>query len=157
MTTEYLDLGAFILARLRATAAVTALVVDGAAGILEAGALTATALSAAEKTRQVSLSAQVLALVVVDTGETGGVGRKTATAAVFAYDRQRGYTNIRAAREAVISALLNQAVALPREAYINQVKYASRTGFVQFEDFDLDYEGVSLVGTLINSESADIY
>ena len=155
--TEYTDLAAFVLAKLRATAAVTALVVDGAAGILDAGELTGAILNAAEKTRQESKSAQVLALVVVDTGETGPKGNKTTTASVFVYDRQRGYSNIRLAREAVITALVNQPVVLVRAAYINQVLSASRTGFVQYEDFDLDYEGVSLAGALTYGESADLY
>ena len=86
---DYSDLGAFILAQLRASAAVTALVVGGAARILDAGELTGALLAAAEKERQSSKAAQVLALVVVDTGEAGPEGNKTATASVFIYDRQR--------------------------------------------------------------------
>ena len=155
--TEYTDLAAFVLAKLQATSAVTDLVVNGAVGILDAGELTGAILNAAEKTRQASKAAQVLTMVVVDAGETGAEGRKTATASVFIYDRQRGYSNIRLVREAVITALVNQGMALVRSAYIRQVFYASRTGFVQFEDFDLDYEGVALSGLLTYSESADIY
>lgn len=154
---DYSDLGAFLLAQLRASAAVTALVVGGAARILDAGELTGALLSAAEKERQASKAAQVLALVVMDTGESGPEGGKTATASVFIYDRQRAYANIRTAREAVVTAVVNQGVPLVRGALIVQVGYAGRSGFVQFEDFDLDYERVDCAGPLTYDSSGDLY
>lgn len=154
---EYVDLGAFILATLRADAAVTDLVVGGAAGIVGGGELTGEMLNAAEKTRQSSKAAQVLALVVVDEGETGREGKKITTAAVYVYDRQRAYANIRAAREAIITALVNKPVVLARDGFIVQVFYSGRSGFLQFQDFDLDYEWVNFAGPLTYGESSDLY
>lgn len=154
---DYSDLGAFILARLRSLTAVQSLVVGGAARILDGGELTGATLAAAEKERQASKAAQVLALVVMDTGEAGSVGNKTATASVFIYDRQRAYANIRTAREAVIAAVVNQGVPLVRGALVVQVDYAGRSGFVQFEDFDLDFERVDFAGPLTYDGSGDFY
>lgn len=154
---EYTDLGAFLLARLRASDAVKALVVGGAARILDAGELTGEILARAEEDRRQSKSAQVLALVVLDTGESGQEGVKIATASVFAYDRQRGYVNIRAAREAVIGVVVNHPVSLVRGGFIVQTTYAGRSGLVQFEDFDLDYERADFSGLLTYADSGDIY
>lgn len=155
---EYIDMGAWALETLRANAAVLALVVGGAARIVDAGQVTGVLLDAAEKERRdAGQNDRVLALCVVDTGETGPVGSKVATLDVYIYDRQRGYANTRNTREAVIAALVNKSMALVRGAAVVQVVYSGRTGFVQFEDFDLDYERVSFSGPVAYAASGDVY
>ena len=52
---------------------------------------------------------------------------------------------------------MNQGVPLGRGALIVQVGYAGRSGFVQFEDFDLDYERVDCAGPLTYDSSGDLY
>lgn len=151
MADVYADLGAWVLAKLRATAAVTALVMGGSAGIIEAGDLTAEALTAAQESRrETAATSKVLAVVVMDTGERDF----TATCRIFIYDRY-GYTNIRTVREVVITALVNCPVRLLRNACINQVKYAGRSGHAISQPFDLDLEALDFSGSLIVER--DIY
>jgi hypothetical protein len=146
--TVYADLSAWALARLKATGDVTALVVGGADNIVESGELHAKDLQSAQETRRDSADqARVLAIVVMDTGETGGQ-KRAASCSTFVYDRRAGYGNIRSVREAVISALVNQPVVLKRNAAIVQVEYRGRTGHEQFQDFDLDFERVDFGGPL---------
>ncbi|HNT74398.1 MAG TPA: hypothetical protein PKH77_05195 [Anaerolineae bacterium] len=143
MANIYADLGAWALAKLRATPAVTALVMDSL--VLEAGDLTAEALTAAQETRRkAGATGKALAVVVQDTGEEAF----TASCAVFIYDRY-GYANIRNVREAVISALVNFPALLVRDACINQVKYAGRSGHAIDRLLDLDLERVDFSGALI--------
>lgn len=151
MADVYQDLGAWALARLKATAPVTSLVVEGAVNVLEAGDLTAETLTAAQEARRASgATGQVLAVVVQDLGEKDF----TASCAIFVYDRY-GYANIRTVREAIITALVNQPALLVRDAWINQVKYAGRSGHAIDVQFDLDLERVDFSGALIAER--DIY
>lgn len=152
------DLGAWALAKLEATTAVTGLVIGGATMILEAGDVTAKALADAQETRreaviaeaeeeeppEISASEKVLAIVVQDTGES----MFSASCAVFVYDRY-GYANIRVVREAVIAALVNCPAVLVRDALVNQVRYNERTGHVIDTEFDLDFERINFNGALI--------
>lgn len=150
--TEYADLGAWVLATLRADESVTALVVDKfilldsvARGIIEAGDVTAEHLNAAQDERRKNAEAErVLAIVVQDLGEEDF----TAQCAVFVYDRY-GYTNIRAAREAIIDALVNKPAQLARGALVSEVKFAGRTGHAIDVQFDLDIERITFSGALI--------
>ena len=149
--TTYSDLGEWATATLKTASAVTVLVVAGAAGIMESGDLTSQDLEAAQKTRLDANGTKVLAVLVMDTGETNG----QASCSVFVYDRGQGYTHIRAAREAVIATLLDGAVVLARNAHIVQVLYRGRTGHAVFEDFSLEYERVDFIGPLVIDK--DIY
>lgn len=149
--TEYPDLGAWALARLQNASAITDLVMPGM--ILEAGALRAPDINAAQDARlRSNETARVLAVVVVDTGEEN----LTATCSVIIYDRY-GYTNIRAVREAVIAALVNCPAALPRDAHVSQVRYAGRSGhgFALDPKVDMDYERVDFAGQIYTEQ--DIY
>lgn len=153
----YDDLALWALALLKAETDVTDLVVGGAAGVVESGDLAAEDLQDAQVTRRESgETTKVLAILVMDTGETGGVSGKTASCSIYVYDRG-GYGNIRPAREAVITALVNQPVSLARGAYIVQVKVAARSGHGKFEQFNLDYERVDFRGALHHDESDDLY
>ena len=143
--TTYADLGAWALARLKATAAVTDLVIGGAARVLEAGDVTAEALAEAQKTRrETEQTPKVLAVAVQDLGEEEFAAR----CAVFVYDRY-GYENIRVVREAIITALVNQPALLVRDALVNAVAYAGRSGHAIDVDFDLDLERINFSGALV--------
>lgn len=151
MADIYADLGAWALARLKAATAVTTLVVGGAANVLEAGDLTSETLTAAQETRRAAAATtKVLAVVVQDLGEKNF----TASCAVFIYDRY-GYANIRTIREAIIAALVNKPALLVRDACVNQVAYAGRSGHAIDVQFDLDLERVDFNGALIAER--DIY
>jgi hypothetical protein len=153
----YDDLALWALALLKANEDVTGLVVAGAAGIMESGNLAAEALQDAQVTRRETGEAdKVLAIVVVDTGEKGRVSSKTTSCGIYVCDRG-GYGNIRAAREAVIIALLNQPVSLARSAMSVDVQYAARSGHMRNVEFNLDYERVDFSGDLHHDESDDLY
>jgi len=153
----YDDLAQWALALLRDTVGVTALVVAGASGVVESGALSAEDLQDAQVARRESgESGDVLAILVMDTGETGAVSGKVASCSVFVYDRG-GYSNIRAAREAVIIALINQPVSLARDGYIVQTQYVARSGHIKFQQFNLDCERVDFRGAVHHDESDDLY
>lgn len=158
MTTEYKDLGEWMLAKLKASAAVTDLIVNGAAGVVEAGELNkGTEISDAQDARKRSLAEKALFAVVQDGGEGGATGDRTSSASVYIYDRDRGYHNIRAVREAIINAIVKQPVILTRGGYINQVHYVGRSGHQQTTDFDLELEQVNFAGFLSYDESGDSY
>ena len=153
----YDDLALWALALLRANTDVTDLVIEGATGIVESGNLSGEDLQAAQMTRrEAGDTEKVLAVLVMDTGETGGVSGKTASCSIYIYDRG-GYSNIRAVREAVIIALLNQPVSLARGAYIAQAQHAARSGHGKFEEFNLDFERVDFRGLIHHDESDDLY
>ena len=147
----YSDLGQWALATLKANVALLALVVDGADGVFESGKLIGRDLELAQKTRLDSSGAEVLAIQTIDTGEHALI----ATCSVFICDRGQGYASTRTAREAVISALINQPVVLARGAHIVQVQYVGRTGHARYSDFDLYYERVDFEGALVVNN--DIY
>lgn len=153
----YDDLALWALAVLRANTDVTDLVIEGATGIVESGDLSGEDLQAAQATRrETGEVGKVLAVLVMDTGESGGVSGKTASCSIYVYDRG-GYSNIRAAREAVITALLNQPVSLARGAYIVQAQCTARSGHGKFEEFNLDFERVDFRGVIHHDESDDLY
>ena len=142
--TTYADLGLWALATLRATPLVVACV-ENANAILEAGDVTSERINAAQEARRENKRThQVLAIVVQDLGEEDFV----AQCAVFVYDRY-GYSNIRAARVAIIDALVNQPARLAREALVNAVQFTSRSGHAIDVQFDLDIERIIFSGPLV--------
>lgn len=160
MIVEQTDLAAWTLATLKATAAITDLLVGGPDGVLESGELSAKSLKAWEKTRleTPALQGRVLAVLTVDTGEQKKDNEFTASCSVFVYDRgsPSPYSVIRPMREAVLTALLDQNVLLPRGAVIVSTKYAGRTGHDVFVEFDLDFERIDLYGPIVTT-SPDSY
>jgi len=146
------DLGQHCLAVLQADAAVIAQVMGGADGVVEAGDLSTTLLSDADKARTTAgTDTFVLAICVIDRGEERGV----VEADVFVYDRHRGYSNIRAVRQLVIAALAGCPATLDFNRYIVKVGYAGRSGHLQNLDFDLDVERISFSGPLVGEVSTD--
>ncbi|MBN1261086.1 MAG: hypothetical protein JXB35_10435 [Anaerolineae bacterium] len=157
---EHADLSSFALATLRAAAGVTALVVDGASGVVESGDLDAQTLEAAQLTRRglaVAKRGKALAVLVQDLGEQPQGETRQAACSVFVYDRGAGYANIRTVREAVITALLHEPVRLVRGAGIVALSYSGRSGHLRFDDFDLDYEQIDFGGPLVFAANQDTY
>lgn len=164
--TIYADLAAWAVATLQATSAVTTLVVDGASGIVESGELEPQQVQAAQTKRRnipppapgaPAVQSPVLAIVAQDLGEEERGGKRWTTVAVMLYDRGQGYSNIRAAREAVLAALINQPVRLPRWAGVVQVQYLERSGHMRFAESDLDFEQIIMGGPLVYAGSPDLY
>jgi hypothetical protein len=157
---EQTDLGKWVWTTLKATTAITDLLVAGADAVLESGELSAKALAAWNKERleTPALQGRALAVLVVDTGEQKKDNEFTATCSIFIYDRGSAspYSSIRAMREAVLTALLDQNVLLPRGAVIVSTKYSGRTGHDVFVEFDLDFERVDLNGPIVTT-SPDVY
>jgi len=153
--TTYTDLGEFVTARLKANADVAARVVGGAERILESSELTGKILSDAEVARMESESAltRVLAVQVVDTGEKG----RTASCAVYIYDREQGYTATRAIREAIIDAVHGVPVMFNRGGYVQRVSYAGRSGHVQASNYDVLFEMLTFAGELTFTCSSEEY
>lgn len=150
------DLSEWVLDTLRASAEITGLLVDGAAGVIESGDLSPEDLKQAQQRRRdlgPSGAGLLLALLVMDTGERRvGEGRGV-FCSVFIYDRNSGYGNIRAMRDVVIDTLVGQPVTLDRDALVVALQYASRSGHLNFDDFDLDFERVDFLGPLVAEES----
>lgn len=159
--TRYLDLGAWALEMLKASTAVCDLVVGGADGVMEAGYVSGTVISEAEQTRRDMIErhaqnadSRVLAVVVQDFGEVKRGGGRASSCGVFIYDRY-GYERIRAAREAVISAIVNRAANFVRDADCVQVRYWDRIGHAIDATFDVDFERVRFLAPLV--AELDIY
>lgn len=154
------DLGEWALETLKVTTAVTDLLVGGVDAVLESGELTSALLDAWVKQRldDAGLTGLALALVVVDTGERETDKGRIASCSVFIYDRgsPSPYSAIRDAREAVLTALLDQPVVLTRDAQIVSVKHEGRTGHEIAPEFDLDFERVDLYGPILAFEP-DVY
>lgn len=150
------DLAQWAHTILKTSTAATDLLVDGADAVLESGELTAKLLDEWTKQRldDAGLAGRALAIVVVDTGEHKRKDERIATCSVFIYDRGSAspYAPIRALREEVLAALLDQPVTLVRDAYIVSVKHGDRTGHEIEPDFDLDFERVDLFGPVFTSE-----
>lgn len=108
------DCAEYALDLLRATSAVTDLVMAGEDGIFESGDLDMTRLSEIEEQRrQDATPGLVLAVVVQDAGaEAESEIRHRQRVRVWVYDRQRGYTNIRTMRKQVYLALQGRTSAL---------------------------------------------
>lgn len=148
---EYPDLATWALEKLQATAAVTDLVVGGAASIAATGKLTARLLDTNQAARRDSADPdRVLAIIVWDRGEgRGRGGGRSVLCSVFLHDRGAAYANIQAVREVVISALIDHPVLFARDAQTVATKYVARTGHQRFDEFDLDFERIDFEGPLV--------
>ena len=143
------DVAEFTLETLKTMAAVTDLVMNGAAGIFESGDLEMGQLAENETARrQAETPTKLLAIVVQDAGETASDEiRHNQQVAVWLYDRQRGYTNIRALRKQVYLALQGRSSALDdpytgRSAMI-KLLFQRRTGHMHEARMAVDFETIS--------------
>jgi len=140
------DLAEHVLEVLKATSAVTNLVVNGAAGIVESSDVTAQAITDAQTTRrETGNPAKILAIGVHDAGEKAlDAQRSEQSVAIWLIDRERGYANIRPAMKAVYAALQGKNTALTspfegRTAIIT-IEMESRTGHLLDLAFDINLE-----------------
>ena len=154
----YYDLAQWAIATLQANNDVVDLVVDREDGVLESGDLDPKLLEEAQRRRRDdNLSGSVLSILVMDTGERGTAGKRTTRCSVYVCDRNGGYGRIRAAREAVLKALLDEPINLVRDTHIVKVWYVNRSGHQKFADFNLDYERIDFEGPLYSYGSGDTY
>ena len=141
-----IDVAAYVLMTLRATSAVTDLVVSDEAGIFESGDCTADALANAEITRrEAGNPAKVLALVVQDAGEKALDARRTEQRTnVWLFDRQRGYANIRTVRRQIYLTLQSKSTALTfpydGQSAMVDMEMESRTGHRHEHMLSVDFE-----------------
>jgi hypothetical protein len=140
------DLAEYALEVLKATSAVTDLVMNGATGIMESSDVTAQAITDAQTTRrEADNPAKVLAIGVHDAGEKALDARRSEQkVAVWLIDRERGFANIRPAMKAVYAALQGKNTALTspfegRTAIIT-IEMESRTGHLLDLAFDINLE-----------------
>jgi hypothetical protein len=149
--TVYRDATDFVLSTLQANTALTDLIVDGAEGIYESGSIDPTALAAAEKARMEDDTPNLLlAVLVQDAGEKAqGERNQTQRVALYFYDRNRQYENIRAARAAAWRALINKTCALDGPftglAVMKALQFEERTGMLKDHRLELYYERVVFI------------
>ena len=139
------DLAEFVLAKLKATSAVTDLILDGENGIFEPGELTPAYLADAEQRRRdVGTPAKLLGVLVQDAGEKAeNEMRHTPRVAIYLYDRGQGRTNIRAIRTPINEALHGQTTPLddaPMSRQWVRLEFDERTGHQHDYVLVLDYE-----------------
>lgn len=143
------DVAEYALDYLKARAAVTDLVIDGADGIFESGELTMAKLAENETRRRTDgTPMKLLAIVVQDAGETASDEiRHNQRLAVWLYDRERGYTNIRAVRKQVYLALQGRSSALDDpytgRSLMIKLLFQRRTGHMHEARMAVDFESVS--------------
>lgn len=143
------DVAEYVLQTLRVTSAVTDLVMGGADGIFESGDLDMKHLAQIEADRRdAGNPGRVLAIIVQDAGEEAlDKRRHKQRVAVWLYDRQRGYTNIRTVRRQVYLALQGRSSGLDdpymgRSAMI-QLLFQNRTGHRHEHRAAVDFETVT--------------
>jgi hypothetical protein len=122
------------------------LIVGGAEGIVEAGELTASLLTAAETTRLTTPTNQVLILSVQDWGEEPNP-RHTEQWYQFVVlriiDRRRGYSNVRQVRKA-IKGLLNKMPRNVPGVGLGIPRYQKRGGHQWDARFNVTFEAITL-------------
>ena len=144
------DLAEFVLAKLKATSAVTDLIFDGVDGISEPGqpikgkfAVDYLA-DAEQRRREAGTPAQLLAILVQDAGEKAeNEMRHTPRVAIYLYDRGQGRANIRAIRKFIDDALHGQTTPLddsPTSRQWVRLEFDERTGHSYDYVLVLDYE-----------------
>ena len=154
-----IDLGEWVLSHLKADTTVTSLVMDAAVGFIESGELMSKDVEEAERIRlesDATLGTLTLRVLVQDTGEYQFEGDIFARCSVFVLDRRKGYRNIRAVREAILSSVVARSVNLTRDAYIVKLRHMGRSGHATMQNFDLEYERIDLQGQILALEP-DIY
>lgn len=146
--TVYRDATDFVLITLQADEDLADLVMNGAEGIYESGSIEPAALAAAEKARmEDDAPTLLLAILVQDAGEkSAGERNQTQRVALYFYDRNRQYDNIRAARAAAWRALINKTCALDGPftglAVMKALQFEERTGMRKDHRLELYYERV---------------
>jgi hypothetical protein len=121
-------------------------IVGEADGIVEAGELTASLLTAAEETRRTSPAEQVLALSIQDAGEEPNprhLNQLYQFVVVRILDRRRGYSNVRLVRKAV-KAVLDQMPRTVTDVGVGIPRYRGRSGHRWDSVFNVTFEAITL-------------
>jgi len=140
------DVAEYALALLKQSPAVTALVVDGATGILETGDSSPKTIADAEATRlRTGNPAKVLAITVQDAGEKALDTQTTEQwVGIWLLDRERGYSNIRPLTKAIYAALQGQSTALTSpldgRTVVVELEFEARTGHRHERSLEVDFE-----------------
>lgn len=153
----YADLALWAMDILKADSSITDAVMDGAAAIVESGALNAKPLEERQRARrEAGTPGKVLEIMLWDRGEREWREYDRASFfSVLVYDRGSGYTNIRTLRYLIVQALVGEPAALERDAFVTRVSWLGRSGHQRFEQFNLDYERLDFIGPLVIE--ADVY
>lgn len=140
------DIAEYALEVLKLTPAVTALVIDGATGILETGDSSPKTIADAQATRRDTENpAKVLAITVQDAGEKALDAQTTEQwVSVWIFDRERGYSNIRQATKAVYAALHGKSTPLTSpftdRTVVVTLALEGRTGHRIERSLEVDFE-----------------
>ncbi len=148
------DATAYVIETLKAADSVTDLIMGAEDGIFESGDLDMSYVAQAEDSRRiVETPTKILAVVVQDGGETATTEtRHNQTVNVWLYDRQRGYANIRAVRNAIYLVLDGRTSALEDPAGIRtgilDLHFQDRSGHLHALKLALDYELLTYEATV---------
>lgn len=140
------DIAEYALGVLKGTTAVTDLVIGGAANVLETGDSSPKTLADAQTARRdAGNPAKVLAITVQDAGEKAQDTQTTEQyLAVWIFDRERGYSNIRKATKAAFAALHGKSTPLT-SPYTGRtvavtLELEARTGHRIERSLEVDFE-----------------
>jgi len=154
MPTAPTDLAEFALGVLKADEAVTALVVDGATGIMETGDIGSRTLEQAQTARREGGNPpKVLGITVMDAGERATSEQFTVQrVGIWIFDRERGYANIRRATKAIYGALEGKSTPLSspitgRTAAV-MLQFDVRTGHLIQRSLEVDLEYIEFLANI---------
>jgi len=140
------DTAEYALAVLKGTTAVTDLVIGGVENVLETGDSSPKTLADAQVTRRdTGNPAKVLAITVQDSGEKAQDAQTTEQwVSVWIFDRERGYSNIRKATQAVFGALHGKSTPLTSpftgRTVAVTLELEARTGHRMERSLEVDFE-----------------
>jgi len=143
------------------TVALRAMIVSGADGVYEAGDLTGKVLSREVEQRRTDVApTKILAVSVQDGPERPDrrhVRITEQTVRIRLLDRDKGYRNIRTAREELMEQLqpnnFRANVELGHGIGIATINWASRSGHMRDAALSLDYEVLTYSLTVVRKES----
>jgi len=142
-----------------AAAPVRALLVSGATSVYEAGEIDTGTLNTAEIARRTAGNpANCLLLTLQDAGEEpddAHSGHFKQYAAIRIFDRGRAYTNLKALRKAIKTALADRPVvnvSIGSGRGLLDVRYDGRTGLRFDKTLDSHWEGITVTAVLISAE-----
>lgn len=135
-------------------APIRALIYDGATNVLEAGDLDVGMLTTAQQARRTAdETGKALYLTVHDAGEEGDVQHVI----LRVFDRDRGYRNLRAVRDAIIAAIdddffLAGVTAGGKRIGFLHWAFVGRTGYRRSVEYAADFEAITYSALLVREE-----
>lgn len=134
-----------------AAASVRALLVNDSRRVVQTGELVPEIIDELETARRDAGDPEVaLCIAIQDAGEEKIAGLNYHQYVIVrAYDRFRGYSNIRAVREALLGIFRDFACKPEGQAMAGFLGYVTRTGH-QFDDrYAVEYEAVTFISTVV--------